>query len=334
MNPEFDRNLVSVIIPTYNRSSLLAETLDSVVRQSYRPLEVIVVDDGSSDDTREMMERWIGEHSSGAGLRISFLRQPNSGAPAARNLGLIESRGEFIQFLDSDDLLAERKVELCVAALSEDARAQLAYGATQAFGEEAGIDYPGLATNDPLEVLEAACVRSVWTIMGPVYRRELCVQAGPWLENLSCWQDREYALRILARSPALCFVPEAMSFYRLGHGMNIGANWSRDERDLHSIWRGAEAAAQAIDEGCGFTPLMRERLARQFVNVGRLLGQLGHVESGRSALKRAEEVAQGSPYARTVARLRLLTTLAGFRLTNRGLALRARLRGQAPRTAA
>src|SRR5690606_13468625 len=122
--------------------------------------------------------------------------------------------------------------------------------------------------------------------------------------------------------------PGATSYYRLGHGPSIGDDWARSERDLKSIWQGADAAARAIDAGCGFTPTMRERLARQFVNVGRLLGQLGRVDDAHAALRRAQEVAEGSPYARTIAQLRLLTSVAGFRLTNRALALRARLRGR------
>jgi hypothetical protein len=328
MSAAFEPGLISVIIPTFNRSGLLLEALESVKGQSYRPLEVLIIDDGSSDETPQTAPLWIAEHA-GEAFRVIFLRQPNRGAPAARNAGLIRSTGEFIQFLDSDDLLSDDKIALCVAALRADPRAELAYGPTVPFGGETGVDYPGLETSDAQEVLEAACVRSVWTTMGPLYRRELCVEAGPWLENLSCWQDREYALRVLSRLPAIAFVPGAMSYYRLGHGPSIGDNWERSERDLNSIWQGAEAAARAIEEGCGFTPVMRERLARQFVNVGRLLGQLGRADAARAALLRAQEVAEGSPYARTVSRLRLLTSLAGFRLTNRGLALRARLRRRA-----
>lgn len=328
MSPAYVPGLVSVIIPAYNRSRLLPETLGSLLDQTYRPLEIVVVDDGSTDDTSEVVDRWISEYGSADGLSVSYLRQPNRGAPAARNRGLIESRGEFIQFLDSDDLLSKRKIELGVEALQADPRVELAYGPTELLGEFNSAAYPGLTTNDPQQLLEAACRRSVWTIMGPIYRRELCVKSGPWLEELSCWQDREYALRILARSPVVRFASESVSYYRLGHGPSIGDEWFRSQRDLHSILLGAEAAAQAIEDGCGFTPLIRERLAQQFIGAGRHLGQLGHVESARSALRRAQQIAHGSSYFRTVALLRLITRLAGFPLVNRCLRLRARLRGR------
>ncbi|HEX6924256.1 MAG TPA: glycosyltransferase [Longimicrobiaceae bacterium] len=333
MSPSHEPGLVSVIIPTYNRSGLLLEALDSLARQTYRPIEVIVVDDGSSDDTPEAVERWIAGLVSGDGLRVRYHRQINKGAPSARNRGLIESRGEFIQFLDSDDLLSPRKIELGVAALVEDPEVDLVYGPTELVGAD-GAAYPGLETDDPQLVLEAVCVKSVWTIMGPLYRRGLCVEAGPWLEELSCWQDREYALRILAAAPELRFVPDAVSYYRLGHGPSIGDNWSRSLRDLRSIRRAVEAAARTIEAGCGLTPRMRESLARHLAHAGRLLGQLGEVEEARAALRSAEALARGSAYARTVSLLRLITRVAGFRLTNRGIALRARLRGRAAGVAA
>lgn len=101
--------LVSVIIPTYNRAALLCEAVDSVLRQTYRNIEVVVVDDGSTDDTTAAMEKY--------GDRIRYSRRPNAGVNAARNLGLKQSRGEFIAFLDSDDLWAPYKLELQVKLL-------------------------------------------------------------------------------------------------------------------------------------------------------------------------------------------------------------------------
>src|SRR5690606_25298276 len=157
--------------------------------------------------------------------------------------------------------------------------------------------------------------------------------AGPWLEELSCWQDREYALRILAASPRLRFVPAALSYYRLGHGPGIGDDWWRSAKDLRSIARGVRAAADAIEAAEAWTPLARERLAKQFVNVGRLLGELGEVEEGRAALRDAAGVARGSRYASTVNLLRGITAVAGFRATNRALALRKSARTRLRRTA-
>lgn len=107
--------LVSVIIPTYNRSGLLAEAIESTLAQTWKDLEIIVVDDGSTDDTREVVARYGG--------RVRYIFQPNSGRPAlARNVGIRRAAGEYIAFLDSDDLVSREKIEMQVRFLRENRR--------------------------------------------------------------------------------------------------------------------------------------------------------------------------------------------------------------------
>jgi len=94
--------LVSCIVPVYNGEKYLAEALDSILRQSYRPIEIIVADDGSTDKTAEVVTHY--------GDRVRYFRQVHSGAPTARNLGLRVARGEFIAYLDADDLWHQEKL--------------------------------------------------------------------------------------------------------------------------------------------------------------------------------------------------------------------------------
>ena len=101
--------LVSVVIPAYNRAHLIGETLKSVLEQTYRPIEVIVVDDGSRDGTHEVVERF--------GDEVRCVRQKNAGVSAARNRGIAEATGEFIALLDSDDVWLPWKLEAQVAIL-------------------------------------------------------------------------------------------------------------------------------------------------------------------------------------------------------------------------
>ncbi|MET0535983.1 MAG: glycosyltransferase family A protein [Steroidobacter sp.] len=98
--------LVSVIIPTYNRAALLCEAVNSVLKQTYQNIEIIVIDDGSTDDTTAAMAQY--------GERVRYTRRPNAGVNPARNLGLKQARGEFVALLDSDDLWAPYKLELQV----------------------------------------------------------------------------------------------------------------------------------------------------------------------------------------------------------------------------
>src|SRR5689334_2160139 len=102
---------VSVVIPTYNRAELVGEAIDSVLGQSRPPLEVIVVDDGSTDDTADVVGRY--------GARVVYLRQPNCGPATARNVGVARARGDLIALLDSDDRWLPRKLELQVPLFAD-----------------------------------------------------------------------------------------------------------------------------------------------------------------------------------------------------------------------
>ncbi|MCR5381423.1 MAG: glycosyltransferase family 2 protein [Lentisphaeria bacterium] len=101
----FTKGLVSVIIPTYNRSGLITRVLDSVWNQTYRPIELLIVNDGSTDNTEAIVSSWISNHSETPNFKTILIRQNNSGGCVARNNGLDNAHGEFIQFFDDDDEL-------------------------------------------------------------------------------------------------------------------------------------------------------------------------------------------------------------------------------------
>src|SRR4051794_34991926 len=119
------QGLVSTIIPVFNRAGMLREAVASVLPQTYRPIEIIIVDDGSTDDTPQAIRDLERHHPEVRGLRRS-----NGGAGLARETGRLEARGEFIQYLDSDDLLLPRKFELQTRALAEQPECGVAYGVT------------------------------------------------------------------------------------------------------------------------------------------------------------------------------------------------------------
>ena len=112
--------LISVIVPVYNGERFVGEALESVFRQRYDPLEVIVVDDGSTDGTAEVVK--------GFGSRVTRLHQPNAGPAAARNLGLAKAEGELIAFLDADDLWPEGKLAFQLEHLRSEPDAGLSMG--------------------------------------------------------------------------------------------------------------------------------------------------------------------------------------------------------------
>jgi glycosyltransferase involved in cell wall biosynthesis len=119
-----DPELVSTIIPVHNRARLLREAVASVLAQTYRPIEIVIVDDGSTDDTAAVAD----ELARSSPETIVVIHQPNGGPGAARQRGLERARGSFIQFLDSDDLLLPGKFTAQVGALRRQPDCQISYG--------------------------------------------------------------------------------------------------------------------------------------------------------------------------------------------------------------
>src|SRR5438093_705810 len=110
---------VSIIIPAYNQAKFLAQAIDSALQQTHPDLEVIVIDDGSTDDTSEIAARFANQ--------IRYIHQDNTGLPGARNRGIRESKGEYLCFLDSDDFYHPEKIQRQVALLDADPRLGFVY---------------------------------------------------------------------------------------------------------------------------------------------------------------------------------------------------------------
>jgi glycosyltransferase involved in cell wall biosynthesis len=152
-------DLVSTIIPVYNRPQMLREAVASVLAQTYRPIEIIVVDDGSTDETPRVAEALAAEHPE----EIRFVRKENSGPGPTREAGRQMARGEFIQYLDSDDLLRPRKFEIMVRALRERPNAEPPTGISACIRK---MDHPlPLLTRNP-GLPGRPCFREFWQIVG------------------------------------------------------------------------------------------------------------------------------------------------------------------------
>lgn len=190
--------VVSVIIPTFNRSNLLQQTLDSLRKQTFKDWEALVVDDGSEDDTETKVTQVSCDDA-----RIQYLPRSGkkSGAPVCRNQGTAVSRGEYIIYLDSDDCLSPGALE---NRLKEMARhPSLDFGV---FPCILFRDKPGdvkLLWNVDTEVNDIDRFLAFdipWQTTSPIWRRSALLRLGPWQEYLSSWQDWEYHLRALIRN--------------------------------------------------------------------------------------------------------------------------------------
>ena len=211
--------LVSVIVPAYDRATLIGDSLDSVRAQTYRPLELIVVDDGSTDGTAAAVEAWYGKHPDDPELTLRILRQEHSGASATRNCGLVRCGGEFIQYFDSDDLLHPQKIQRQVARLVGDERIDATYAATAYFTDAVDWNAPAYVTfpkagQQPLAAfLRGGC----WPAPSALFRRRACQAVGPWDQDAPILEDWDYAIRLILGGARLDFADETLLLYRQGH---------------------------------------------------------------------------------------------------------------------
>jgi glycosyltransferase involved in cell wall biosynthesis len=193
--------LVSVIVPTYNYGRFIGETLDSLRAQTYGRWECVVVDDGSTDDTEEVVAR-----VSAADPRVRYLRQPNQRQAVAKNTGLADARGRYVQFLDADDLLEPRKLERQVEFLEATPAADVVYGGTRYFdterpGErlyglhgETGPWMPELS-GAGRELVPALVRMNILAINSALVRREAVDDVGPFDAALPPVEDWDFWLR-------------------------------------------------------------------------------------------------------------------------------------------
>jgi hypothetical protein len=203
--------LVSTIIPVYNRPVLLAEAVESVIAQTHQLIEIIIVDDGSTDETASVCDQFAREY-----WFVKVIHQTHTGlAGRAREAGRLVARGEFIQYLDSDDLLLPRKFSVMVKALAENPRCDIAYCYTRRYVRgEPPRDVPCERTGETFDrMLPEFLAQRFWHTCTPLYRRRICDRAGPW-SDLAALEDMEYDMRIARANPRLYHCKEFLADFR------------------------------------------------------------------------------------------------------------------------
>lgn len=206
-------HLVSILIPAYQAEKWIHETILSAISQTWPNKEIIVVDDGSTDQTFEIAKSLESRF-------IKVLKQENTGACGARNKALSFAQGDYIQWLDADDLLGPDKIAIQLREANNGQISRVLMSST--FGKffvqpKNAKFYPHALWQDldPIEFLLTIFTQNLW--MNPavwLVSRKLTELAGPWDERLSLDDDGEYFSRVVSASEHIKFIPDAKSYYR------------------------------------------------------------------------------------------------------------------------
>ena len=251
--------LVSVIVPVYNVAPYLGECLESVCSQTYKNLEVILIDDGSTDESGEICDRWCDKDS-----RVRVIHQQNAGVSCARNTGLDSCTGDLITFVDSDDWLDLRMLEKLVACLTKNHADSAMCGF---------VDYPhgvpvekGLFPVPPCDfpgtvyqmMRRNGYFTSLWA---KLFRRELVFREGGPIRfdpALAFGEDEVWLLEVLRETKCTAFVPEALYFWRPREG-SVTRSDKLTEKQM-SIFEAKAQSLRLLPDDAAIQTLARGRI--------------------------------------------------------------------------
>lgn len=307
--------LVSTVIPVHDRPDLLREAVASVVAQTYRPIEIILVDDGSTDRTPMVCDELRAEMPD----VVRVVRIAHGGPGAAREAGRLLVEGEFVQYLDSDDLIHPHKFERQVALL-QSGSAGVAYCRTREYvvGEPPD-DRAAARTGEALDLLFPHLLSArVWYTLSTLFRREVVDAIGPWAP---LWQeeDWEYDARAAALGTKLAWCPEFLADARHHTGGRAsGASLAVPDRMRSRCEAHRLIYAHARRYGIGHDSPHMQRYARELFLLSRQCGLVGLAGEARSLFDLARE-ASGPARARGLDfRLyRLAASLVGWVVAGR-----------------
>lgn len=292
--------LISIIIPVYNCEKYLSETLTSAINQTWQNKEIIVVDDGSTDSSLQIAKSF-------ASPAVQIITQQKKGASAARNNGLKFAKGQYIQFLDADDILALNKIETQVWLLSTKP-GYVSLCSTIHFLDGNNyqlalpqLDFTATATSDPVTFLvnlyggnpnypDGGMIQpNAW-----LTPRKIIDQAGLWNENLSIDDDGEFFCRIILVSKGIAYATETFNYYRkYQHKNNLSAQLNLP--GFQSMLKSIDLKKQHLTES--YNPeFVKQIFARHYWSVALIAYPRFKTLSAQAAKKAKEGNYNGRKY--------------------------------------
>lgn len=265
---------VSILIPCYNAEQYVGEAIESALCQKAESIEVIVVDDGSTDNSVNVLKSF--------GNRIRWETGPNKGACAARNRAFELSTGEFIQFLDADDKLAPNKVERQLPLLLSD-RADVVLCKLGLFGDERG-ERPEKRPHphpegDPFLYFSSYGIGTP----APLHRRSLVQKAGGFLIGLRRGQEADFHLRLAALNPRIAMVDDILVWVRMHQGERVSSR----SLDINQVVSTQCRMADFLDFHGLWTPARRSLVSQNLLNASRKCFVEGQSEVAIKGIRKA-----------------------------------------------
>jgi glycosyltransferase involved in cell wall biosynthesis len=199
-----ERALLTLVTPAYNQGNYLGETIESVLAQDYPRIEYIVIDDGSSDSTPQVIEGYAG--------RLQAERQANMGQVRTLNKGWARATGEYLAYLSSDDILYPGALAKLIAVLEADPRIACVYPDADLIDERSRVIKRNVCR--PFDLAELVVRQECYIGPGAIFRRSAFEAVGGWKPELRLAPDREFWMR-LATQGRIHFHPEALTGYRM-----------------------------------------------------------------------------------------------------------------------
>lgn len=266
---------VSVIIPVYNAEKYIKRTIDSVLNQTYNDFEIIVIDDGSTDNSKKILDEYKD--------KVRYFYQNNSGVSSARNNAIKLSSGKYIALLDQDDLWYPQKLEIQINYLKEHPDTALLYSDCNYIDENDNINFRLFEKNKSYQgnVFKELIIDNFIPIPTVLIKKEVLEKVGLFLENYTFAEEHELYIRI-AKDHKIGYIDEPLAGYRV-HDSNLSKQIDRSIKEDISVKE--DVLAKYASEIEPYKNEVLKKLAEYHYHLGIIYRSAGHNKKARESFK-------------------------------------------------